>query len=57
MGRHVVRMGDREGMCRALVGRPAEQKPLERPRHRWEENVKMVLQEVGWGDRDWIDLA
>jgi hypothetical protein len=31
--------------------------PLGRPRHRWEDNIKMDLQEVGWGGMDWIDMA
>jgi len=42
---------------RALVGRPDEQKPLGRPRHRLEDNIKMDLQEVGWGGTDWIDVG
>jgi hypothetical protein len=50
-------MGDRGGVYRALVGRPDEQKPLGRPRHRWEDNIKMNLQEVGWGCTDWFDVV
>jgi hypothetical protein len=38
-------------------GIPQGKKPLERPRRRWEKNIKMDLQEVGWGHIDWIDLA
>jgi hypothetical protein len=34
-----------------------EKTPLGRPRHRWEYNIKMNLQEIGWGGMDWIDLA
>jgi len=52
-----VRMGERSGICRVLVGKPEGKKPLGRPRHRWEDNVKMDLQEVGCGDMDWIELA
>jgi hypothetical protein len=54
---HVARMG--EGRCayRVLVGRPERRRPLGRPRRRWEDNIKMDLQEVGWGGMDWIDLA
>ena len=36
---------------------PEGKRPLGRPRRRWEDNIKMDLQEVGCGDRDWIDLA
>jgi len=45
------------GVCRVLVGRPEEKKPLGRPTRRWEDNIKMDLQEVGCGGMDWIDLA
>jgi len=38
------------------VGKPEGKKPLWRPRRRWEDNIKMNLQEVGCGDRDWIEL-
>jgi hypothetical protein len=40
-----------------LVGKSEGKRPLRRPRCRWEDNVKMDLQEVGWLDMDWIDLA
>jgi hypothetical protein len=54
---HVARMG--EGRCayRILVGRPEVSRLLGRPRRRWEDNIKMDLQEVGWGGMDWIDMA
>jgi uncharacterized protein YebE (UPF0316 family) len=39
------------------VGKPEGRRPLGRPRHRWEDNIKMELREVGWGVIDWIDLA
>ena len=39
------------------MGKPEEKKPLRRPRHRWEDNIKIDLQEVGCGGMDWIDLA
>jgi hypothetical protein len=42
---------------RVLVGKPEEKRPLGRPRHRWENNIKMDLQEVGWGRGDWMELA
>jgi hypothetical protein len=50
-------MGDRRGACKVWVGRPEGKIPLGRPRRRWEDNIKMDLQEVGWGGMDWIDLA
>jgi hypothetical protein len=48
---HVTRMGEDRGVHRVLVGKPEEKRPLGRPRHRWEENIKMDLQGVGgsWG--------
>jgi hypothetical protein len=46
---HVARMGERRGAYRVLVGKPEGRRPLERPRRRWEENIKMDLREVGWG--------
>ena len=44
---HVARMGDGRGVHRVLVGKPEEKRPLGRSRHRWEDNIKMDLQEVG----------
>jgi hypothetical protein len=40
-----------------LVGKPEIKGPLRTPRHRWVDNVRMDLEEVGWGDVDWIGLA
>ena len=56
---HVARMGERRGMYRVLVGKLQGKRPLGRPRRRWEDNIKMDLQEVGWGwwGMDWIELA
>ena len=54
---HVARMGDRRGVYRVLVRKHEGKKPLGRPGHRWEDNIKMDLQEVGCGGMDWIDLA
>ena len=54
---HVVRMGEGRGVHRVLVGKPEGKRPLERPRRRWEDNIKMDLQEVGGGCGDWIELA
>jgi hypothetical protein len=53
--KHVWR-GER-GMYRVLVGKPEGKSPLGRPRHRWEDNIKMDLREVGCGGMDWIGLA
>jgi hypothetical protein len=50
-------MAEGRGMYRDLVGKPEGKRPLGRPRHRWEYNNKMNLQEVGSGGTDWIDLA
>jgi hypothetical protein len=44
---HVVRMGERRGVYRVLVGKPEGRKPLGRPRHRWEDNIRMDLWDVG----------
>jgi hypothetical protein len=45
-------MGERRSVYRVLVGRPVGKKTLGRPRLRWEDNIKMDLQEVGCGDID-----
>ena len=44
-------------MYRVLVGKPEGKRPLGRPRHRWRDNIKMDLQEVGCGGMDWIELV
>jgi len=54
---HVARMGERRGVYRILVGKSEEKRPLGRPRCRWEDNIKMDLQEVGCGGLDWIELT
>jgi len=54
---HVARMGDRGGVYRVLVGNPEGKRPLERPRRRWEGNIKMDHQDEGCGGVDWIQLA
>jgi hypothetical protein len=47
-------MGERRGVYRVLVGKPEGKSPLGRPRRRWEDNIKMDLQEVGCGGMGWI---
>ena len=54
---HVARMGEKRSVYWVLVGKPEGKRPLGRPRHRWEDNIKMYLQEVGRGVMDWIELA
>ena len=55
---HVARMGEDRGVYRVLVGKPEGKRPLERPRRRWEDNIKMDLQEEAGGGRgDWMVLA
>ena len=49
--------GERRGAYRILVGKPEGNRPLGIPRCRWEDNIKMDLQEVGCGGMDWIDVA
>jgi hypothetical protein len=50
-------MGEGGGVYRVLVGKPKGKRPLGRPRLRWEDNVRMDLQEVVCGCEDWIGLA
>ena len=50
-------MEEGSGVHKVLVGKPEGKRPLERRRHRWEDNIKMDLQEVGKGYGDWMELA
>jgi hypothetical protein len=50
-------MGEWRGVHRVLVGKSEGKRPLGRPRHRWEDNIKMDLQEVGGGRGDWMELV
>jgi hypothetical protein len=50
-------MDEGRGAYRVLVGRPEGNRPLERPRRRWEDNINMDLQKVGWGGLNCIALA
>ena len=53
----MVRMGEESGVHRVLVGKPEVKRPVGRPRRRWEDNIKMDLQELGGGAGDWMELA
>ena len=53
----VAHMGEDRGVHRVSVGKPEGKRPLGRPRRRWEDNIKMDLQEVGGGREDWMELA
>jgi len=57
MGGACSAYGGRRGVYRVLVGKTEGRRPLGRPRRRWEDNIKMDLQEVECGGMDWIDLA
>jgi hypothetical protein len=50
-------MGEKRNVCKVLVEKPEGTRPLERPRRRWEDNIKMDLREIGWSVMGWIDLA
>jgi hypothetical protein len=57
MGGACSTVGDRRGVNRALVGKTEENSSTGRPTRRWDDDIKMDLQEVGCGSMDWIDLA
>jgi hypothetical protein len=50
-------MGEGRNVYRVLVGKPEGKRPLGRPRHRWEDEIKMDLRETGWEGVEWIHLA
>jgi hypothetical protein len=54
---HVARMGEEKNVYKVLIGKPEGKGPLGRPRHSWEDGIRMVLREIGWGNVDWIQLA
>ena len=54
---HVAHMGEDRGVHMVLVGKPEVKRPLGRPRHRWEDNIKMYVQEFGGSRGDWMELA
>ena len=53
----MARMGEGRGVHRVLFGKSEGKRPLGRPRRRWEDNIKMDLEEVGGGCGDWMELA
>jgi hypothetical protein len=54
---HVAHMGEERKAYKVLVGKPEGKRPLERPRHRWEDGIRMDLREIGLGCVDWIRLS
>ena len=54
---HVTHMGESGSVYRVLMGKPEGRRPLERSRRKWEDNIKIDLQEVGCGGMDWIDMG
>jgi hypothetical protein len=54
---HVASMGEGRNVFRVWVGKPEGKRPLERPRSRWEDGIKMDLREIGLGDVEWNHLA
>jgi hypothetical protein len=54
---HVACMEEESNVYRVLMGKPEGKRPLRRPRHRWEDGIRMDLREIGWRSVDWIQLA
>jgi len=54
---YVARMGEERNVYKVLMGKPEGKRPLGRPRHRWEDGIRMDLREIGWGSVEWIQLA
>jgi len=54
---HVARIVEGRGVYRVLVRKHGGKRPVGRPRRRWEDNIKMDVQEVGYGGMDWIEMA
>jgi hypothetical protein len=54
---HVARIGDERNVYKVLVGTPEGKRLLGRPRHRWEDGIRMDSREIGWGSVEWIQLA
>jgi hypothetical protein len=54
---HVPHMGEERNVYKVLMGKPEGKRPLGRPRHRWEDVIRLYLREIGLGSVDWIHLA
>jgi hypothetical protein len=54
LGRACSRHGERKNVYRVLVGKAEGERPLGRPRRKWEDNIKIDLREIGWDGVDWI---
>ena len=54
---HVARMEEVRSAFKVLIGKPTGQRPIGRPRCRWEDNIRMDLKQVGINTRNWIDSA
>jgi hypothetical protein len=54
---HVTRMEEEKNVYRVLMGKPEGKRPLERPKRRWEDGIRLDLREIGWGSVDWFHLA
>jgi hypothetical protein len=54
---HMARTGEERKVYKVLIGKSEGKRPLGRPRHRWEDGIRMDLREIGWGSVDWIQLA
>ena len=54
---HVARMNKGRSALRIVTGTPAGKRPLRRPRHRWEDNIRVDLKEIGINTRNWVDMA
>ena len=57
MGAHVARMEEGRSAFKILTGKHTGKRPLGRPRHRWEDNTRMDLEEIGTNASNWVDLA
>ena len=54
---HVARKEEGRGAFKILTGKPKGKRPLGRPRHRWEDNIRMDLDEIDFNAGNWVDLA
>jgi hypothetical protein len=54
---HIAGMGERRNVYMLLVGKPEGRRPLGRPRHRWVDNIRRDLVQVGWGDVIWLRIG